>query len=242
MSPLQWRCLSAAAIAVIPILVGSQLELGLSAIQAEVAATTAWRPSVRLVEADARIDSCGADAACLAKELEPYGVTFALLLVLNSEVDPPILAVRALDVSKREIVAQELGPIDGSLPETLRARSAKVLDALGFKPAGRIAVKSDGEIAVDPAPLEGGESRYWVAPGRYRVTARWGDRSAAEEVVVAAGEEREVVLIPIEQPSLIESPWLWIGVAAGAAAIAAAIVLGTRERGTDVCLGRPPCE
>jgi hypothetical protein len=231
-----------AAIAVIPILVGAGFELSFSAIQAEVAAALAWRPGLDLVDADARIESCGADAVCLAKELEPFRVAYALLLVTNSEVDPPLLAVRALDVAKREIVAQELGPIEGTLAETLRARSAKVLDALGFPAAARLSVKSDGEISVEPPPLAAEGSRYWVAPGRHRITARWGDRSAAEEVVVAAGEEREVVLAPIEEPSVIESPWLWIGVAAGAAAIAAAIVLGTRDRGTDVCLGPPPCE
>jgi hypothetical protein len=228
-----------AAMAVIPILVGSNGELGLSAIQAEVAAALEWRPAVRLVDADPRVEGCGADAVCLAGELEPFGVELAILLVANSDVDPPHLAVRALDVSKRRFVAEELGPVAGSLREALRDRTAKVLDSLGFAKAGRLTVKSDGEISVEPAPIEGSGPRYWVAPGRYRVTVRWGERTAAEEVVVAAGEEREVVLAPIEPPPLVESPWLWIGVAAGAAAIAVAVVLAVRDPGTDVCLGPP---
>jgi hypothetical protein len=213
---------------------------GIAAIGEEVAAVVAWRPTMRLVHADVRVEACGGDAGCLAEELAPLGVAFGLLIVINTEVDPPLLAMRVLDVERRAIAAEAFGPIGSSLETASRARAEKVLDAMGLLEAGRIVVKSDGAISIVPAPIRSGDDGYWVVPGRHRVSARWGDRVTSEDVVITAREERTVVLAPFEERSLVESPWLWIGVAAGAAAIAAGVVAAVLVRsGTDVCLGPP---
>lgn len=244
-----------ATLAVIPILVGPKLELGLSAINEQIGSAAAWRPAIAVLDAEelfvrdpnhesARLENCGADLQCLARALEPLSLSYALLLVVNTEVTPPLVALRALDLRQRKIVAEEVGSVDpAKLGETMNQRAHRLFDTLGFAEAGKITVRrepDDAAIDVSPAPLAPiAADRFWVAPGAYRVTARSSDQSAAAEVAAVAREEREVRLRVPESTSIVESPWLWAGVGAAAAAIAVAIIAASADGGTDVCLGRP---
>jgi hypothetical protein len=242
-------------VAVIPIVVGPKRELGLSAIGREIGAAAAWRPKVQVIDAEelfvrdpswssARLDSCGSDIACVSEALRPFGLSLVILLVVNTEITPAVVALRALDPKRRTIRAEEIGsPL--SVKDALRAQAARLFDALGFAESGRLVVRCDSEtaeIAIDPTPLDRGTGRrYWVTPGRYRVTARARDRRASAEVTIAAREEREASIVLAEDASVLESPWLWIGVGAGAAAIVATSIVLFVGRGRDLCLGKTPC-
>lgn len=244
-----------ATLAVIPILVGPKLEVGLSSINEQIGSAAAWRPAIAVLDAEelfvrdpnhetARLENCGADLNCLARALEPLSLSYALLLVVNSEVSPPLVALRALDLKQRKIVAEEVGSVDPQkLAETMRMRAQRLFDALGFVEAGKITVRrepDDAVIDLSPAPLAAiAGDRFWVAPGGYRVTARSSDQSVSADVAAVAGEEREVRLRVPESTSIVESPWLWAGVGAGVAAIAIAIIAASVDSGTDVCLGAP---
>lgn len=248
------------AIAVIPILVGPEVELGLSAIAREIGAAAAWRPGLELIDTEelfvrdpdansARFERCGGDFECLAEALKPLGFPLAALVVVNTEIDPPRVALRAFDPSVRKIVAEEIGSVPaatGTLADALRSKASRLFDALGFLEAGRLSIAcepANADLALEPAPIGSAAPKlYWVEPGRYRVTASFDGRHVSTDVDVAPRAETRTFLQVPDSGS--ESTWFWAGVAAGAAAIVTIIVVAAAGRdGIDACLGPPgtPC-
>jgi hypothetical protein len=244
--------------AVIPVFVGPESELGLSVVGERVAKAAAWRPTLLLLgteelfvrdvgDTGARLKNCGADEACLAGELARISVHLGILIIVNTEVSPPVLAIRALDVDNRKIVEGAVGalePDEATLADAVTQRSRKIFDRLGHLEAARLVVTTipeTNDVIIDPAPIfRPSTNSYWLKPGRYRLSVRAGIEPAQQrEIEVVGGRELVLEIDLRPQESLSESPWLWIGVGAAVLIAASVVTIAQVTRGEVYCVGRP---
>ena len=98
--------------------------------------------------------------------------------------------------------------------------------------------------ALPKARLRVRPGAHVLAPGKHRISARLeGYETATRELNLAAGETQTLDVALEREPSPIESPWLWAGIAAGLAAGAAIAIFALRPTERDVCLvtAEHPC-
>lgn len=237
LSALFVAALDPSPVALLPVLNGPNTAPQLAAAEAELAAAARWRPALRVLptETNARAIRCGGDVDCLAEALDSSAISFALLLIVNTEVEPPLSALRAFDVAKRKFAASETT----NAPD----RVARILDTLGFAEAGRLTIvhdAADAELLVEPAPLERiSPNHYWLAPGNYQLTLSAGGRRTSTLTTIEKARETTVNLTLGAQSSLLDSPWFWTGVGAGVLAVSGAIIFAVTRGPDEVCLGPP---
>jgi hypothetical protein len=171
------------------------------------------------------ISNCGSNRGCIVRHLRSLGANECLLIAVNTVLDPPLIAVELIDAETEQTI-QAIGPLhdgEGGIAEAVRKRARKVFDDAGFTLGARIVVESNppaAQVSVAQGTVRAEtalNNAYLVPAGRYHVTAVLdGFDAAAEDVEAVAGAETHVVLRLREQghASLLESPWLWGGVAA----------------------------
>jgi PEGA domain-containing protein len=191
---------------------------------------------------------CGADTRCLSGELRGSGARFGLIVVLNAIVDPTMLSMRVIDASADRIVLEDVAPLggEGAKPEAAIAlRASRVLDRLGYARSGRIVVRlepSDARLILDGAAVEGQGRTFRVAPGSHELRAEQdGYVATSTRVSVSGGAESTVSLRLVSAPSsIVESPWLWIGVGTVVVAtVVTVLILTLRPPSVCACVGRP---
>lgn len=241
------------AVAVFPIVAGEGGPALGAALSEELARALAFRPGARLVRGEelfvldpagegGQLERCGSDVDCLSAALAPLGLGLAILIVANTELDPPRIAVRLIDPAGRRITAESHGKVDAAgLAQAVATRAAEVLDAVGLTEAGRLRVDTGAEpveLQLEPPPIASFPGGHWVAPGRQRIVVSRGEQRVDREVTVAAREDRTVSIVLEDNRSLVESPWLWIAIGLVVAGAATAVAVSA-SGGTDVCLGPP---
>lgn len=202
-----------------------------------------------------RVRTCGSDTLCIASCLQATGAHLGLVIVLDPASRPPLVSLDLIDAEKGTIIASaiEEARAEQGAPYGIRERAAGMLEAAGYVRAGRVRVDVDPPDAriilgggIDPDP--GTANIFTVRPGRYRVTARLGDKASdSQEAVVAAGSVAVVKIVLEDSPTLFDSPWFWVGAAAAVVGgTTAAIFLGTRGPRRCFCttiesVGCEPC-
>jgi tetratricopeptide (TPR) repeat protein len=123
---------------------------------------------------------------------------------------------------------------------TLRGGSSASFDvALGsIERQAQIVIKSrvpGSAISIDGEALAQAPTEALVLPGTHRVVARReGYSDASMQVIVVAGQHRELELNPLEQHPLLKQWWFWAGAAVVVAAgVTTAIVVARHEDGTS---------
>jgi hypothetical protein len=240
---------SADRMAVIPLVEGPG-DVSASLVFDAIAAEVEWRPTIELATEGALVVSpfvrCGADESCIADELRSGQIDIGLVVVVNTEVAPGLVSMRAIDAASASTRAKGSGSLGAEGAEVLRRLASKLLDELGHREAAKLRIVSEAAIealAIEPPPLKQiAPDRFFVAPGAHTIEAIGATKITIE---ARAGAETEVHLTPVASPSIVESPWLWIavgGAAIAAGAVTAAIVLA-QPNDLCVCLGRPgdPC-
>ncbi len=246
----------AGRIAVLPIVTeGPNGTATLSSIFDDVAAAVSRRLGLRLISYEelfavsqeglaAGVLECGPDIGCICSKLRTFNARMGLVVILTFDLDPPVITLQLLDTDDQRLIAETSGELPArdanKISEGIRRKAEAVLDAAGYRPAAHLVVEVEPPNArvhltdgLDPD--KGTTNVFTVAPGSYRVQAELEGFSTGEtDAIVASGETRHVHLALEEERSIVSSPWLWIGVAAGVAAIATGIALGTRH--TERCL------
>lgn len=84
------------------------------------------------------VRACGPDEVCMSARLSDVRVELGMIVVVSAVADPPIVAVRLVDVRERRVVAAAIGPLAGeekTIAGAIRTRAAKLFEERGFKKA-----------------------------------------------------------------------------------------------------------
>ena len=247
-------------VAVLPQLVLAEGEtIGPANVLLAVERATQRRPTVRALGVGAidvlagarqqQLRDCGPDASCVGAILRDAGVAVGLLVVVNTRVSPPVIAVRA--VVEGTVRAEHIDSrvsIEQPLADAITRTVGVVLDALDHPEWAQLSVDAaplDAEIRVEPP------GALWrtplvalLRPGSWTLHAQApGHRPSDQRFDVRAGEDRAMSVVLEAETPWWQSPWFWgavgIAVAGGVALTAAAGSEGDR----CVCVGHSlaPC-
>src|SRR5262245_33759507 len=134
--------IEASTLAVILLIEGPG-ELSHELVLDDVAAAVAWRPTIALLKSEAvsPFARCGADEACLAAELLELRIALGLVVLVNTDVAPGLVSVRAIEATAGTVRARRSGSL-GVEGRALIGRMVKeVLDELGHREAARLAIE-----------------------------------------------------------------------------------------------------
>lgn len=246
-------------LALLPIVTeGPHGEASLSSIFDDVAAATSRRLGLRLISYEemfavsqdglgTSVLECGPDTECIASRLRSFNARMGLVVILDFSLDPPVVSMQLLDTDAGERVADAVGELPPNDPARIsagiRAKTEEVLERGGYVLAGKIAVDVEPPNAVirlagGVEPDTGTPNVFTLAPGRYVVTASAEGYEPGElEAQVTGGSSSHVTLQLSKRSSIIESPWLWIGVGAVVAGgVTAGVLLGTQKSERCLCL------
>jgi hypothetical protein len=244
------------ALLVVPLVVGEGDGVRPGALEGAVASAARGRRGLRLMTSEeafvtgADLDglrTCGGDSACMSRRLARSGAELAVLVLVNTLAEPPLVALWLFDLKSGATHASSAAPLtEASVPEAVQLRVARVLDEAGLARRTRVLVEVsppdalvevEGAGPVDPAR----PGVFDVAPGSWLVRAsRPGHTAVEREVEAPEGADTAVTLVLEAEATWWTSPWFW-GAVAGAAVAGGvtAVVLGTSGGGRCVCLGGP---
>lgn len=250
-----------ARIAVLPVLIGDQDRLPVSAVFAGVERAAGARP-LRPMSVDdyffqdgrelsARALGCGEDTACLADTFAVFRAAYGLVVIANAELSPPLLSLVLVDTEKRTVLGEQFDALgDGPLEAQVDAAAGRLFDAAGLLRAGFLELLVEPgdatvKVADGRAPDLGSSHRYTLAPGRIKVRAEAdGHGSAEREVDILPGEVTRIELNLERESSIFESPFFWGGVAALVAAggVAGVLLVEQSQSGGCLCVVAGPDE
>lgn len=255
-----------ARVALLPVLVDAGDDMTTSEVFRLVSARTRRRPTVRLMSIDEfffydggqradRVLACGSDTRCLARQLAPFRADLGVVVIVNGQLDPPLVGVITIDTHRARLVAERFVQTQRpQLKPTMTAVLADHFDRAGHPEWARLEVQVDpagAEIRIAPGfrPQQGRPNAFEVPPGVYRVIAEQdGYRPAEAQVVVTAGQTTPLALRLEEDRAWFDSPWFWVGTAAVVVTAATVTtVLLTRSESTCGCILTqdqpvcPPC-
>jgi hypothetical protein len=191
-------------------------------------------------------ERCGSDLECIRDRVRPSEIDLALRVVINHAVDPPVVSLHLIDAASAKLITEKFGGGAGDLRASLTRLAQELLDDAGHPEGARIRIAlspPDAEV-IFPGARRIGPDLFLVAPGAHRIEAkRGGHLPGAQEVTVERGVDRKVELTLIAEPEpIVASPWLWVGVAAGAAVIAGVVVIAVVNpfRSDRLCLTTGP--
>lgn len=209
--------------------------------------------AIGIDERDAAMRECAGDAACFVDVLRPGRSGVELLLAVS--VDRPgnelLLGLRLIDARQRaQIGATGAEVPDGmTLEGAIEDQLADVVPATVWDQVAAIDVSSvpasaevslGGRTCVTPCSFER------LAPGPYELLAqRGGGEAVRQDLKLAAGQNPSLEL-DLRGPDtpVLESPWLWTAVGAGAIAAGVAAFFLLREQPTEtvLCIARDPMD
>ena len=187
----------------------------------------------------------------MARQLAPFQADLGLVVIVNGQLDPPLVGVLTLDTQTERLIAEKYEQVERArLSSTLRATIADHLDRAGHPRWARIDVRvapTNATIALSPAyPAEiGRPNMFVVPPGTYTVRADLADHAGASATAAAtAGATTEVSLELVKERAWYESPWVWVGAAVVVGAAVAATTIALQPETTCGCVitaDRPTC-
>jgi hypothetical protein len=146
--------------------------------------------------------------------------------------------LKLIDTKKKATIDEAVVQLDAAqIVAELGPRVSAMFEKRGHALAAKLIVELDppaSAISIDGKPAMPGA--HLLAAGRHRIEATHPDHLAQSiEVDTVAGTERTVTLSLTEEATLIESPWLWVGIAAVLAGATTALLIGTRSTERYVC-------
>lgn len=179
------------------------------------------------------INRCGTDKNCVRRSIRDFGADFAVVVVLNRRVTPPLVQIELVPGAVR---LKDAGSRVGSVGErsseadTLRRLTSELLEGAGFVRAAAIdlvVAPPDAAILLDDVPqVTAAEHRFEVAPGEHKIEARReGYLPFSGTKTLAEGETWMLrPQLEAEPTSVLSSPWLWV--ASAAVVVAGAVTVG----------------
>ncbi len=190
-----------------------------------------------------RVRDCGPDETCIAARLRRFNARFGMVVVIDFELNPPLLSITLLDTDASKKLGEQLGELattdEAAIVERLEREARALLEGAGFSESGRLVVDVTPPTATlalkgGVAPDPGTASIFTLPPGDYVVhaTAEGWDPGSTN-ALVKGGEETRVELALKEQVVWWKSPWLW-----GAAGV---VVVGATTAALVVATRPNPC-
>jgi hypothetical protein len=229
--------------AIVPVIVAEEAQRPtLSGVYASIAEAVRYRPSILLVleeETFARALECGADERCVASELASAGVDLGILVVVNTEMTPALFGLKLIDGNARKTIAESVAQLEATkIVSELGPRLSELLEKNGHPLACELRLKidpPDAFVSIDGAALVLA-GVHLIPPGKHTIALSHPDYLPKSfEVETRAGVESEVASALERREQLIDSPWLWVGVAAVLAGAATALLFATRSTEHYAC-------
>ncbi|MEL7370515.1 MAG: hypothetical protein AAFN74_16465 [Myxococcota bacterium] len=254
-----------ARVALLPVLVDGERRVTASEIFRLVSQEAQLRKTLRLMSIDEfffndggalanGVLGCGSDTGCVARQLAPFQADLGLVVIVNGQLEPPLLGVLTIDAHSRRLVAERYEQIERSaLMSTLRKRVASHFDTAGHPQWGRLDVQVDPPGAslrlVPSFPPEVGRPGFFILPpGEYEILAdKEGYEIGRTTASVGGGTSAEVSVSLERTERWYESPWLWVGTAVVIAAAATVTAVSLSPETTCGCVLTadqpmcPPC-
>jgi hypothetical protein len=135
------------ALAAIPIIVSEgTAPLSTSVLTEDVARAARGRPGLRALSSEElfvsaraelidEVRGCGADESCMSERLSSVDAGLGVIVLVSFVVEPPLVAVRLVDVKEKKVVASAIGPVEESeksISGAVQTRVGKILEARGF--------------------------------------------------------------------------------------------------------------
>ncbi len=225
-----------------------------SDIHRAVSRATRLRPTIELLSAeemfvanrdglDERVKDCGPDVGCMASRMRRFRARLGLIVVLDRTLSPGVLSLQLVDTDLAQLVGDSLDELGRSTSalELISERAGALLEQAGYVESGRLVVAVDppaAQIVVQggPNPDLGSANVFTLRPGRYVVTAHHPGYDSAESTVeLTSGTHRQVELTLVEQTSVWESPWLWVGIGVAVAGGITAATIAATQPAPRVC-------
>jgi hypothetical protein len=255
-SPASAEAVPARRLAVLPVIIAGDARTSVSTVFDAVQAAGDLRLGLEVMTLDEYYShegaeiaesalACGQDTACMSQKLAPLSTDLGLVVVINRELDPPLLSVLLLDTQNRRVAAESYGQFKGGIDRIgneLERITAGFFDRLQIPKAGRlvVAVEPKGARLLIPGdyPSDRGQpNAFTVPPGTYEVVATLdGYRRSTAAAIVKSGETTAMALRLEPEGSLLSSPWFWVGTGAVVAVAATTIILLTRPTESCVCV------
>jgi len=221
-----------------------EAELGLRYV-ADVEVISIQEIEAQLAPAIAR---CKQDPTCTERAYRDSNVDLALEIVLNPGLS--LCSAELIEVSSKKSLAKAAetvrrsaprGPLVGVLLDHLMRSNNRQMGGgllLSVKP-------EDAEVTITPGPLRPSEDhrRFILTGGTHQLKVSHPDYQPLVRPIDIAPLRDLTVEVQLEEPSIASSPWLWIGVGAGTAAIATTlIVLLARSQVYYLCQASDPSD
>ena len=193
------------------------------------------------------IAECDVDIGCIAARAEAAGFDRTLELLVNLELEPPVIIGQIIDGRGKVLasafaeVPRDVRAIDAAIDEQTKTMLAAANPTIG------------GQLQVTTAPRDATveivgwpelEGELILPAGVYTVVARAdGHEEARATATVTAGETTQVALeLEPESGGVASSPWLWIGIGAavliGGGAAATYLALSGDDAPLTLCQSR----
>jgi hypothetical protein len=193
-------------------------------------------------------ERCGADLGCIRDRVRPSGIDLALRTIVNYAVDPPVVSLHLVDAASASIVREAFA--QGGVGANLAQLARQLFDQAGYPEGARIRVEvtpPQAELSF-PGARRIGPDLFLAEPGSHRIEARLEGYAPLSQLITAeSGREQRVVLALAAEPtSIVASPWLWVGVAAGAVVVAGIVTIAVVDPFRPGCIcvtveGGPDC-
>lgn len=179
------------------------------------------------------IRECGSDLGCMGRAL-PSEASLGLEVAVDARSDPALISLQLFDRAgaDRAHALVEAEPDATSIGAAIERATATVLSQAGYVRGGRLVASSiPAGAVITVAGRPASRDALVLAPGRYEVIATLDGHDPATAIAeVTAGAELAVELRLEPEGSLVESPWLWVGVAGGVVAVTAVLVIALLPR------------
>lgn len=239
-------------VAVLPIIIAPKKDLTASQVFKQVTDAADLRPTLRVMSIDDyyfhdggelanRALACGADTACIARQLAPFDAQLGVVVIANLELEPPLLSVLLLSTAKERVIGENTAEVPAErVIASVLERTSALFDEAGHPRSGRLVI--DAEPGRATVTVEGiaaksnpGQSNaFTLPPGDYRALASLeGYEPGRTNATVKSGETTSVRITLEKETSILESPWFWVissAVVVAAGATAAGVALSGNER------------
>ncbi len=254
---------ASARVALLPVLVDAGDGVSASAIFRLVSKQMTLRKTLSLMSIDefffneggGRADqvlACGSDTRCVARQLAPFQADLGLVVIVNGQIDPPLVGLLTIDTRRERPIAEKYQQVSRTKLWTVLNRTlADHLDQAGHPSWGQLRVDVEpagASIQLSPpyAPEAGRPNLFVVPPGRYVVSAEFDGFSRDEtETRIEAGASHYAALQLEAESDWYESPWLWVtaAVVIATSVTVAAIALSPEETtcGCVITADQPVC-
>lgn len=189
---------------------------------------------------------CGTEVACVRNALGSTDVALAVVIAATPVDGQLGTAVVIVDLRAGRSIAKQFERVDlesTSLTRGVRALLVNALREAGHELGGRVQITvepSEATITLGERSVPGSFDAL-LPTGRVVLRADASGHETREIPVEVRAGETTSMTVSLDESSILDSPWLWIG--AGAVVVgatAAIVVLARPEPTTQLCQGMCP--